>query len=69
MPRKPKGEVAVHGGSRAAYARGLAGVVIYVTPEEKAHLLHAAGIDGARLTHWVRDAALAAARRKIGKRD
>lgn len=69
MPRKPRGEVPVHGGSRAAYSKGLAGVVIYVTPEEKRELQAAAGADGARLTHWVRDAAVAAARKKIGKRD
>jgi uncharacterized protein (DUF1778 family) len=69
VPRKPGGEVPVHGGSRAAYAAGRVGVVIYVTPAEKADLLHAAGADGAKLTHWVRDAAVAAARKKIGKRD
>jgi hypothetical protein len=68
MPRKARGERPLRGGSDSARARGLTGIVVHVTPQERRLLGTAsehAGIP--HVKEYVRRAALAAAREEIRK--
>jgi hypothetical protein len=67
MPRKARGDRPLRGGSDSARARGLTGIVVHVTPEERALVGAAAGRAVLPVKEYVRRAAVQAAARDEGK--
>jgi hypothetical protein len=67
MPRKPRGERPLRGGSDSARARGLTGVVVHLTREERALVGAAAGRAVLPVKEYARRAVVEAAARDEGR--
>jgi uncharacterized protein (DUF1778 family) len=67
MPRKPRGETPILGGSYTARERGLVGVVFYLSRERRQALRDAARAAGQTLADFARDAATRAAEEILKK--
>jgi hypothetical protein len=62
MPRKARGDRPMRGGSDSARARGLTGIVVHVTPEERALVGAQAGRAVLPVKEYARQAILDRAR-------